>query len=390
MIKLSARLITATVALGLLATAARAGGSGDTERGTVTLARHFTTNALDGPVEIADWYTQLRGSLSHSLPQTLGTTRLHAEIDIKRFDAIDIEDDAALALGAETTLRLSPALELRGTLGMRLADEGDDIAVGDLIIGTRTQSAAVSAGLQAGLQIDPVTVLALEGSVSRELAARTRFEDGVAPPERLEPNRTRLRAGAALNRTEGPINFGIAVAGGLMRSDETPLLAGFDRLDAAARLLGAATFGDGLSLSAAFGVETVRVAGIFAATRPAYALSVSAPLGDAITLRASLKTGHDLASTDDPLVVWSRRLEMEAAYQLAPTLRFGVGAFDELRTFAAYGTSEDARGYYAEMVWNSREEVALILRVDTAKRRLMPLDLPRDVIEVKAAVTARL
>lgn len=384
------RLITAAVALGLLATAARAGEAAETGKATVTLARHFTTNALDGPVAIADWYTHLRGTLTRTVSHGPGDTTLSAGLDIRRYDTLAIENDAALTLGTETALRLSESVELRGTLALRLVDDGDDIAVGDLIIGTRTPRATLSGGLQAGIRLAPGTVLVMEGSASREHVGRARFEDGIAPPERLEPNRTRLRAGAGLTATRGGFSYRVAVAGGLMRSDESPLLAGFDRLDAAARMLGAATFGKGAAISAELGVETITVAGIHSATRPAYAVAVSAPLGDTLSLRASLRAGYDLASTDDPLVVWARRLELEAGYQPSPALRIGIGAFDELREFTAYGTRENGRGAYAELAWTGHGTVTVLLRIDAAKRRLMPLDLPRDSIEVKAALTAAL
>jgi len=381
----------ATVALGLLATDARAGEAGDSRTGTVTLARHYTTNALDGPFAIADWYSQLRGSLAHELPHEAGATRFTAEFDAKRYDTITIENDASVALATETTVRVSERLELRGALSLRLIDEGDDIAIGDVILGIRTRRALVSAGLQAGYQLAPGTVLAIETSAARELSGRTRFEDGIVPPERLEPNRTRMRAGAALTHTTGPASIAASAAAGIMRSGTAAVLTPFDRHDASARLIGTYAFAGGASLSGEVGVEMVQLAGgAFRETRPVYAAAVALPLAADMSLRGSLRAGYDLASTDDPFAVWARRAEVEAGYQAHPTLRFGVGVFDERRRFLAYGTREQGRGFFAEAAWSPDEHVVVVFRIDAVRRTLLPVGLPTKGVGVQMAFTARL
>lgn len=381
----------ATVVLGLLAAEARAGEAGQARTGAVTLARHHTTNALDGPVEVADWYSQLRGSLTETVSHDLGTTRLTAGLDVRRYDRTVIENDASLALGTDTAVRVSETLELRGALSLRLVDEGDDIAVGDVILGTRTRRTLASASLQAGFRLAPQTVLAVEGTAARELSGKTRFQDEIAPPEKLDPDRTRLRAGAALTHTSGSASIGASVDAGLMRSGAAGLLAAFDRHDMSARIFGAYALDNGASLSGEIGVESVRLAGNpFRETGPAFAAAVVLPVTGALSLHGSLRAGYDLASTDDPLAVWARRAETEAGYRFGPAFRLGVGAFDEWRRFLAYGTDERGRGAFAEAAWTPDEHFVVLFRVDAVRRTLFPLGLPRNAIETQIAVTARL
>src|SRR5690606_33343940 len=109
----------ASAALGLRTADASAGEDAASQKATFTLARHHTTNALDGPLALADWYTQLRGALEHTVAHDLGSTKLTADMELRRFDTYDFEDDATFGIGAETTARVSDTLELRGTLSVR-------------------------------------------------------------------------------------------------------------------------------------------------------------------------------------------------------------------------------------------------------------------------------
>src|SRR5690606_14393457 len=102
-----------------------------------------------------------------------------ADMELRRFDTYDIEDDAAFGIGAETTIRASDTLELRGTMSVRTISDGDDIAVEDLILGTRTRKTVLAGAFQAGRLLAPDTVLVLEAAAAREFAGRTHFQDGL-------------------------------------------------------------------------------------------------------------------------------------------------------------------------------------------------------------------
>jgi hypothetical protein len=134
--------------------AATKGASGSSgTQGAVALDEHFTTNALDSDLEFSDFYQDLRGSLFHTFAQDKGYIRLGAAFQAKTYDRIKIENDQSLILLAEAYRRLTNRIELRGTLTWRIASIGDDLRIGDLAIGTRTQSNDFSGALQLGIDL---------------------------------------------------------------------------------------------------------------------------------------------------------------------------------------------------------------------------------------------
>src|SRR5690606_34353350 len=93
----------------------------------------------DSSHAISDWYTLLRGSLAwRSGDDDDANATLGAEFQATRYDTVSIEDDRLLALTAQAFRRLSPGLELKGTLSYRASSEGDDLSVGPLTLGLRT------------------------------------------------------------------------------------------------------------------------------------------------------------------------------------------------------------------------------------------------------------
>jgi hypothetical protein len=362
-----------------------------TVKGEVTLSRHHTTNVLDSPLARADWYTLLRGALEETFAHEHGATRIMAHLDLRRHDRYSIEDDAALALAAETTLRVSETFELRGTLSLRLAEEGDELALADGFIGMRTGRMVPAVQLQAGWKLSPETTLTVEAAAARDMPGRTRFEAGLLPDTRLEPVRERLRMMATLSRNMGRLSYGALAGTGFTRAHAVGDLSRLDIHDHTQKLLAQLTLPEGPTLAASAGFQMLMLpAASFREIRPTWEVAAQLPLADRLSLRGSFKGAYDMVSNDDPVAVWLRRLEFVAAYRAAPALTLGAGIFSQRRDFLGMGTGETSRGAYGEAVWRAREKLAVTLRLEAVRTIFLPLAIERRGLDAHIAVKADL
>lgn len=362
-----------------------------TFKASATLSRHHATNALDAPLAVSDWYTQLRGALEETLAHEFGTTRIAGEFQVRRYDRYAIEDDATVSALVETTARVSDRLELRGTLSLRAAEEGDDLPLGPVVIGMRTGRIVATAGLQAGVRLSSDTTLVIEAAASRDMPGDSRFQDDILPATRLEPLRERLRAAATLTRTEGAFSYGLFAGAGLMRARTIGLIPQIRVADYTIRAQSALQLGNGPTLAAAAGLAILDVpAAAFRDIRPTYEISAALPLAGRLTLRGALKAGYDMASNDDPVAVWLRRVEAEAVYAVGPQLTFAAGIFRQKRDFIGLGGGETGRGLYGEAAWQAHERLAIVLRVDATRHVLAPFAIGRRGIDAQIAIRANL
>lgn len=389
--RLAAALVATAAAALAISAPAFADDAPRTFKANATLSRHHTTNALDAPLAVADWYTELRGALEETLAHELGATRIAGEFQVRRYDRYSIEDDAAFSALVETTARLSERLELRGTLSLRAAEEGDELPLGSAVIGMRTGRIVAAAALQAGLRLAPDTTLVIETAASRDMPGDTRFQDDILPAQRLEPLRERVRAAATLTRTEGAFSYGLFAGAGLMRARAVGILPRIDVADYTIRVQSALKLDDGPTLAAAAGLAVLDVpAASFRETRPTYEITAALPLAGRLTLRGALKAAYDMASNDDPVAVWLRRAEAEAVFAAGPRLTFAAGLFRQERDFIGLGGGETGRGLYGEAAWQAHERLALVLRVDATRHVLVPLGIGRRAIDAQIAVRASL
>lgn len=387
------RIVLAAAAAAALAASAPAyaDDAPRTFKASATLSRHHTTNALDAPLAAPDWYTQLRGALEETFVHELGATRIAGEFQFRRYDRYFIEDDATVSALVETTARVSERLELRGTLSLRASEEGDDLALGDAVIGMRTGRIVAAAALQAGLRLSPGTTLVVETAASRDMPGDTRFQDDLLPAQRLEPLRERLRAAATLTRTEGAFSYGLFAGAGLMRARAAGVLPELRVADYAVKVQSALKLDNGPTLAAAAGLAVLDVpAAAFRDIRPTYEITAALPLAGRLTLRGALKAAYDMASNDDPVAVWLRRVEAEAVYAAGPRLTFAAGFFRQERDFIGLGGGETGRGVYGEAAWQAHERLALVLRVDATRHVLVPLGIGRRAIDAQIALRASL
>lgn len=332
---------------------------------------HWTSNALDRAVALPDRYRVTRGSIAYAGTIAGGALRLTAFGEEHAYRKIIIEDDRRAGASAEWGRRFGGRYEVRGSLGYGFSDEGDDIVLGNLVLGTRTRSHTVSAGVEAGIALGGGYALALAASASATNFGETEFEAGLIEPLKLEADTLRPQVTVKLSRTLGPLRLGLGAGAALVAAETLadPSLALSSRL-----LSAAAEFGwkgeDGLELSGSAGVQALRSRdGAFSQTRPAWNLALAAPLGPRLRLSGTATAKFVTDDTDDPLASWVRRGEGELAFTPSTAWTLGAGAYLERRDNIALGYGESRRGAYAAVRYAPRERINLLLRADIEKRR---------------------
>lgn len=375
----------------LLALAATAGHAEETVA-TGSVERHWTSNALDSEFAIADWYTLLRGSLRRSWGDADANIALEAEFQATRHDVVTIEDDRAAAVSAALFRRLPGGVELRGSLTYRASSEGDELQIGPLALGTRTPKQVFGAGLQAGFDLGNATSLILEAADSFETAGATRFQSGLLPATRLEPDRNRLQFSARLTRTLGAFAFG---------GSASALLASVERLGVPPAALPFSQYGlrgelaysgaDGTRLGLALGAEWLGDRdGLYRRARPAWHVAAARPLLGRVELRASHFGRYESADSDDPLASWLRRAELEIALKPRERLKLAAGLACQVKENLLFENKERTRSLFAEAVYDTSAHAALVLRVDLSRTFKTVIDTRQATTDVFIGLRSRI
>lgn len=383
------RRIAAGLILLVLATAA---AQAQDVTATGGLERHWTSNALDSAFAIPDWYTLLRGSLRRTWGDADANIALAAEFQATRHDRVTIEDDRAASLSAELFRRLPGGVELRGTLTYRASSEGDDLQIGPLALGLRTPKQAAGAGLQAGFDLGNATTLILEAADSFEAVGATRFEDGVLPATRLDPNRNRLQFAARLTRTLGAFAVG---------GSASALLVSVERLGFPPSALPFGLYGlrgefayggaDGGKLGLALGADWLGDRdGLYRRARPAWQVTVARPLFGKMELRASYVGRYETTDSDDPLASWLRRAELEVALKPREWLRLAAGLAWQVKENLLFENEERSRGFFAEAVYDASANAALVLRMDLLRTFKTVIDMRQATADIFIGLRTRI
>lgn len=344
---------------------------------TAAVERHWTSNALDSEFAVADWYTLLRGSLRHEIGDDEANAGIAAEFQLTRHDRIAIEDDRSMAVSAHAFRRLSPKLELRGTLTWSALSKGDHLEFGPLVIGTRALKQVAAAQVQMGIAVDKATALVLDVSNVFETTGRTRFEEGIIEPVRLDPDVNKFRLAARAMRTFGPL-----AAGGSLSA----LFATVEKLGSPPVALSYALYGAqgelemrtqaGLALGMALGAEALRGAhGIYADVKPAWNVKASMPLPKDFELRGAWFGRYETGDSDDPLASWLRRAEVELGWKATQRLALSAGVYREVKQNLLMENEERGRGFYAEATYALGKPLSAVFRVDMSKTFKTILDI---------------
>jgi hypothetical protein len=378
--------------IGLVLAAATAAKADPPRLASLSIERHFTTNALNSDHAVSDWYTLLRGSLQREWGDADGNATLSAEFQASRYDTMEIEDDRALALTAQVFRRLQPGLELRGTLTYRVSSDGDDLAVGPLTLGTRSPKQVFGARAQLGIDLGNATSLVLEAGDGFEDVGRSRFGQGVLPPAQLDADRNRLQLGFRLARAPGRLTFGASGSALLVSVEQLgspPVAIGFQRYGLRGEL--GWTGADGSTLGVAAGAESLRAEhGLYSRVRPTWQVAFKKPLPHGFELRGSYCGRFEDVDSDDPLASWLQRAEMEAGLKLGADLALSGGLFWQEKENLLFENRERSHGLYGEASYPLTRSTAVVLRVEVSKTFKTVLDAREDTVDMFLGWQARI
>lgn len=357
-------------------------------KAVVTLERHATSNVLDGPVELFDWYSSLRGTVETILSGDDDGVKLGLDASAVLHDNYDFEDDTSVAATAVVSRKLSRHVELRGTFSLRYVSEGDDLLLGALIVPIRTDTTTVAAAGEAGIDLGGNYALVLTAGASREDVGPSRLPGGLRAA--LEADTTRLVTTVAFRHTNGTATTGgevqwrgvrPALAGGVLvaiGSDEIALKAELRR-----------TLGHGIEVRLVAGVGRFAATGLpLEIVRPLYELALKVPLGRA-ELRGNLVGRFDTADSDDPLGSYAQRGEIEAGYRLAERLAVGAGLFLELKDNFLIGYDERSWGVYSEASWTLSPKLGLLFRIEHDRTDLDDMGISERTVDAFVRLSAR-
>ncbi|MBX3570200.1 MAG: hypothetical protein KF914_19210 [Rhizobiaceae bacterium] len=358
---------------------------------TVEAERHFTTNALDGPVAVSDWYTLLRGTLVHDAALDGGRLRIEARLEATRYDDTDIEDDRSGQVSVELLRKLTPSVEAKATVSLAASDVGDDITIGQTVIGTRVRKLIPGGVLQLGADLGDGATLVATASAGSEQAGRTRI-DGLSGSYRIEPDRLQADASLKYARTLGRLRYGGLVAARHLRPEHIgfpPSALGANMFGA--QIEGAASAKDGATLQVAAGVQFLDGEfGIYRKARLAYEISGLMPIGKTFALRGGTFARFETADTDDPLASWLRRLQVEATLRAAEPLLLAAGLYREVKQNVLLENRENGAGAYAEATCDLGDAGTLAMRIDWSRTHRTVIEERYDTVDVKLAYRKKL
>jgi hypothetical protein len=355
-----------------------------------TVERHWTSNALDSDRSVPDWLTLLRGSLEHQWGDADANVGIGAAFEATRHDHVANEDDTALSMSAHAFHRLSPTLELRGSLGYRAISNGDDLDLGAIVIGTRALKQQLNAQTQLGIALDRNTALILEASESFETTGLTRFENDLLQATRLDPDTNRLELLARVTRTVGTLAFG-GTFSTLVMSVE-PL--GFPQVSlsftlAAAKAEFVVQLENGASLATAFGLEWLRgTQEIYSEIKPTWQIRGTQPLPHGFELRGSWFGHYETTDSDDPLASWLNRAELELGWKISERFALASGTFCELKQNLLFKNEERSRGLYAEAAYAFNKPFKAVVRVDLSRTFKTVIDVEENTIDAFIGLSA--
>ncbi|MGE0502992.1 MAG: hypothetical protein AB7I79_20140 [Rhizobiaceae bacterium] len=356
------------------------------------IERHFTTDVLDSPVARSDFYTRATGSFRYFGDIEVGRIGISGEVSASRHDTVRIEDDFAAGVTVEATRRVAEHLELRGALSATVGEEGDDLPLGPFAIGIRTRTVALAATLQAGYDIGQGTSISVETTASSERSGRTRFEDDVIGPIKLEPDRRRLKGGIRLAHVVGDTTAAVMASGRSTHVQEIgwpPVSLGFGEAGVATELV--RTWANGARAALSLGMQAIAARDAdYRHLRPVWHAELSGPVGEGLELRGALSAAFETTDTDDPLASYVMRGEVELGYRPWERLTLALGAYVEGRRNLLLENREDVAGGYGEAVYALSPAFSLVVRADYRQSKVTILEIRTRGLDTFLGIRARM
>lgn len=365
----------------------------EAQRAEFSAARTFTTNVLDSPTAISDWYTELRGRIEMPVAHERGETRLTIGVEGRLHDEVRIRDAASAAVTLQSTLRPTDRLELRGTLGFSGGSDGDTLDLGGPFIGTRTPRAAASIGVEAGYRIDPTLVLLGEIGATAQRFGEARFQDDLLLPEQLEPARELHRLALGARKSFGPFAAGLGASledRAVAALGDPPVRLSSRKISIEATAGYAAQTGSAVEIG--MGAEHLAdEVGLFADWRPALRGSFTLPVPQTpLELRGNARLGFETAETDDPLGSWIARAELAFAYRLTETIVAAGGVAVERRENLLLENEEQRLGLHGELTFKASKSSDLVLRVDYLRSAATIIDERKQRFDILLGLRTRI
>lgn len=368
-----------------------AGPQGSTDGVSAGLEQHFTANAFDAPLALPDWYTLVRGAWQKTWQGDAGTLKIRADAEATRHRLYGIEDDRSAGASIEMTSKFGD-LELRGTLGYRVASIGDDLQFEDLVIGTSTLKQVAAAGVDVGVALDPVTSFILSVSNAYEFYGRAHFEDDVIEPTKLDPNTNRFRLQTILSRKTDFGTFGTTAATdlvGVERLGDPPVGLSLALFTVQANAVLTSPAGTTLKLAGGF-QSIFGQDDIFQQTRPTFQIELRRLFGEVLELRGAISGAYDIIDSDDSLASWLQRGEVEIGWRPWERTKFSAGLFQEMKDNLLYENQEKAYGGYVEFAYDWSKVVTLVCRTDFENRFKTVIDTDTRNLDIYVGVRTRL
>lgn len=359
---------------------------------TGSLERHWTNNALDSDNQVSDWYTLLRGSLQKQWGDNDANVKLQSDFQVSHYDRTSIEDDRTLGVSATAFRKLTPGIELRGTLSYRVSSTGDNLDIGPLVLGTRELKQIFGAQGQLGIDLGNATTLILEAADSYEKLGATHFQEDLIPDTKLHADRNIVQVAARITRTIGQFAIGgsaSAVLASVERVGSPPLFVSFSGYTLRAEAAYKGT--DGSTLGLALGAQFLKGAdGLYERWRPTWQLAFAKPLPHGFQLRGTYFGRYETSDTDDPLASWLQRGELELAVKPREKLTLGSGVFCELKKNLLYENDEHRKGVYLEATYDATKSTAIVLRVDVSRVYKTVIDEREHTVDAFVGLRAKI
>lgn len=382
---------TAMMAATLPGRAAEAGVETNGLRMTVLQEVVATSNALERPFQVSDTVLHLRGTLEAERQTDWGTVGLSASAETFEYRDFDFESDRFASLRLTFARSFGDDAGVNASMGYGFKDEGDDLLIGPVIIGTRTASHRIDGAMEGFLRLSEDLVLTAGIANAYERVGKSRFTVPL-PALRLSPHRNTATAVLGLARDlDGHVVSLSADAALVTIHGEAPPASGLP-----SRRFGLAA---GLETSLRGGIQIGIEAGaavmqddfdLARGVYPTYQVAAAKLWETGTRLKLALRGAVETDDTDDPLGSYIHRGELELSHPLHEDWTASAGVFAEWRENIAIGNEEEAEGFYLALAYDPTTRSSFLLRLDYDRRYRSLIETREETLEGKLGMRVKI
>ncbi|MGN6548418.1 MAG: hypothetical protein ACTHJ3_00775 [Pararhizobium sp.] len=375
---------------------ASAGLAAETQPGAATTVEFdsetiATSNIFDDQSGLSDLGLHLRGLLSHAFTSDAGTWVVKTTLDATHYRDHDFADTDSVAIELDHATDVSAPVSVSTHLGYALADQGDDLVVGPLVLGLRQSIGSYSAGTAIQVRLPADTLAQLSVDERYDDVGAARFELPL-PDQKVTPDRNVLQTTLGVAHAFGAVKTAlIAEMTDVALFQQVPLQNAVPYRNYALRGRFAIDDAAGWSLAGEIGIRRLEDGvGIYDEARPIYALTVAKVFAGRYSLQAALTRDFDAAQTDDPLATYRQRVELEGQARVADAILVGAGIYAALGDNLLLENKDRRWGAYGALAYTFNPKLSLLVRVDYESRRRTIIDQDDDTLSGRIGLQARL